>query len=49
MMPRSEDECKMAQSSFTSLQLRKFTVVQDVIKDFKASVSHNLFGFARVH
>lgn len=49
MRPRSEDECKMAQSRFTSVEPRKFTVVKDVIEDLKASIPHKLFNAARVY
>lgn len=48
MRPRSEDECKMAQSPFTSVEPRKITV-KDVIEDLKASIPYNLFNAARVH
>lgn len=47
--PRTEYECKMAQSPFTSVKPRKFTVVKDVIEDLKDSIPHNMFNAARIH
>lgn len=49
MRPGSEDERKMAQTPFTSVEPRKFTVVKDVVEDLKASIPHNLFKAATVH
>lgn len=46
---RSEDECRVAQSSFTSVEPRKCTVVKGAIEDLKGSVPHKLFNAARAH